>query len=360
MDDVLPGQRVDYKQAKQHNTLEIPPDLTAPSRDGSLAVPDVSPAGTATYSEYSNEQQAPRTGAVASAVLPEQEKIKFKRNEDRHWLVIQGEPDQVWPRVREFWLENGFLLRVDNPAIGIMETGWAENRADIPQGPIRKVLGKVLGGLYAAGTRDKFRVRLERGAQPGTTELFLTHQGMEEVIDESNPSPEGSVWKRRPRDHELEIEMLKRLMVFIGVQEKRAERMLAQNQNQEVEKPQARIVRTQEGDVSLVLQEGFSQAWRSTGLALDRVGFNVQDRDRAKRIYYVRYTDPERQGDDGGWLSKLAFWSDDDDQPSNDRFQVQLQPDGEVTRILVRGEDGSPDTTGTGERILRLLHEQLR
>ena len=34
------------------------------------------------------------------------------------------------------------------------------------------------------------------------------------------------------------------------------------------------------------------RAWRRVG-ALDRVGFTVEDRDPLRRVYYVRYVDPE-------------------------------------------------------------------
>ncbi len=355
-DNVFPDKRADYKKARSTRSLEVPPDLTEPGYDDTLAVPEISPSGTATYSDYSGEQ---RDGPqVAQGVLSEPETIRFERDGDRYWLVIQSAPAQVWPRLRQFWLDNGFLLRIDNPTIGIMETGWAENRADIPQGAIRSFFGKTLGSLYSAGTRDKFRVRLERGKKPETTELYLTHKGLEEIVQGEDIAPEGTIWKSRPRDPELEIEMLKRLMMFVGMPEQHAERVLANPKTKQTRRPRARMTRTDDGKISLVLEEGFSRAWRVTGLALDRVGFNVQDRDRARGIYYVKYQDPERRQRDKGFLSKLAFWNDDEEP--NDNFQVFLSSDGANTRIEVRTQKGEEDTSSTGERILTLLHEELR
>lgn len=356
VDDVLPDKRADYKKARRTRSLEVPPDLTQPGYDDTLAVPEISPSGTATYSDYSGERRDGPQGA--QTVLPEPEDIRFERDGERFWLMIQGTPAQVWPRVRQFWLENGFLLRVDNPTIGIMETGWSENRADIPQGAVRSFFSKTLGSLYSAGTRDKFRVRLERGKEPETTELYLTHKGLEEIVQGDDIAPEGSVWKSRPRDPELEIEMLKRLMVFVGMQEQRAERMLASQKTKQTQRPRVRMTRSDGGEVSLVLEESFSQAWRVTGLALDRVGFNVQDRDRARGIYYVQYQDPERRHQDKGFFSKLAFWSDD--EVPSDKFQVFLKSEGASTRIQIRTQEGEQDASSTGERILTLLHEELR
>ncbi len=116
-----------------------------------------------------------------------------------------GALDQLWPQVKEFWLQEGFLIKKEDPRVGILETGWLENRADIPQGMIRNVLGKVIDSVYSAATRDQYRTRLERGADPGTTEIYVTHRGVEEVVSGSaiDPTTYGSRvrptrnWKRR-------------------------------------------------------------------------------------------------------------------------------------------------------------------
>ena len=164
-----------------------------------------------------------------------------------------------------------FLIKREDPRIGILETDWAENRADIPMDPVRKVLSKALDSLYSSPTRDMFRVRLEAGAEPGTTELFLTHRGMQEVFDDKT-----TVWQPRPADPELESEMLNRLMVYMGVQEQQAKQAL-----QSAEAPAARaqfgMRATPMARRLLNVEEDVSRAWRRAGLALDRVGFSVED-----------------------------------------------------------------------------------
>jgi outer membrane protein assembly factor BamC len=350
---LIRDRSLDYKTSKTLPPLEVPPDLTSSTIDQGMAVPDAAPAaGSATYSAYASER-ATRPARGTSGVLPTPQGIRVERDGDQRWLVMQGEPGDYWDRVRQFWLENGMLLTVENPEIGIMETDWAENRANLPNiGVLRGLLQKV--SPYSTAERDKFRTRLERGIQPGTTELYLTHRGMEEVARSDNPALDDStIWKPRPSDPELEAEMLYRLMVYLGVDQHRADTMLSAAPKQE---ERARLVRASDGQVSLTVEEDFSQAWRRTGLALDRVGFTVEDRDRSQGIYIVRYVDPEA-GEKRGFFSKL-FSGDKKDR--NVEYQLKLVADAQDTEVVVLDKDGRRDNGDTAGRILSLLHEQLK
>lgn len=353
LESVTPDRRPDYKTAKPVETLEVPPDLTSSTLDDSLVVPEFTPSSSATLSDYTSERQS-GTARPAQGVMPSPEGMELKRDGDQRWLVVQGDAGPLWSKIREFWLQNGFLLSKEDPRVGIMETSWAENRADIADDPIRRVLGKVLDPLYSAATRDKFRVRLERGREPGTTEIYLTHRGMEEVLRGGPTETQTTVWQPRPRDPELEIEMIKRLMLYLGVQEARADTLAASAQQAA---PQAELVRDGER-THLTLFEDFSRAWRRTGVALDRTGFAVEDRNRDEGVYYVRYIDPDREAKKGGWLSKLGFGGDDEDEQT--QFRIKLTSDGANTRVGVLNQEGEVETSKTAERILTLLYEQLR
>jgi outer membrane protein assembly factor BamC len=356
VDEVFPDdKKVDYKKAETSNNLEVPPDLTSSTIDSDLAVPDLDPGATATYSDYSSERNGGKF-IRSEAVLPKQDNIQLKRDGKARWLVLRGSPEQVWPTLREFWLQTGFLIKKENPAIGILETGWNENREDIADDFITNALQKTfLDGLYSAATRDKFRVRLERGSQEGTTEVYLTHYGAEEVVESNTTS---TVWKPRPRDPELEIEMLRRMAVYFGVDEKKSQRMAERRGQPKVERAQL----YRQGEVSkLRLYDDFPRAWRRTGLALDRIGFTVEDRDRSRGIYYVRYTDPLKGSNtEKGWLDKFKFWGDDE-VASTETYQINLREAGDSgTQVQVLNKQGQPEKSQTAHRILSLLHEQLK
>ncbi len=345
------GKKADYKQSRTEAPLEIPPDLSSATIEDALAVP----GGTATtYSDYASGEQG-KVAPGSTGVLVQPQNLRIERHGDKQWLVAQASAEAMWPKVRDFWLQNGFLLTMDDPSVGILETEWAENRADIPQDIIRGTIGKALDFLYSSATRDRFRVRLER-VSDDTTEIFISHRGMEEV--EQGSKSESTIWKPRPSDPELEAEMLKRLMVFMGSSEAHAAGQVAQAHST-ARAPRSQLLVDASGASTLVVEEGISRAWREVGLALDRVGFTVEDRDRTAGLYFVRYNDPLKEDKKKGFLSKLAFWSSDDPL-SAEQYQILLTGAGEKTNVTVQNKDGQRDNSSTAKRILTLVQEQMQ
>lgn len=353
---MIESKKIDYKSAGKLPPLEIPPDLTSPNRDERYTVPDISPRGSATFSAYSSERTGTRD-AAAQEVLPQIEKMRVERSGSQRWLVVAGPPDKIWPTLKEFWQELGFIVNLELPDAGIMETDWAENRAKLPQDMIRATLGRFLEQIYSTPERDKFRTRLEKGAEEGTTEIYISHRGMYEVY--ANEGQDRTVWQPRPADPELEAEMLRRLMVRLGTEESRSKTMMAGESKKE---ERAKLLRATGGAGSLQLLEAFDRSWRRVGLALDRVGFTVEDRDRAKGLYYVRYVDTEAgdtQKSDGGFLSKLKFW-DSGKPAANQQFRILVQGDGGASTVQILTREGGVDNSETAKKILGLLYDQLK
>ena len=351
--------KVDYKSAGQSAPLEVPPDLVRPGTDDRYKVPDINPTGTATYSDYSRERAGQaRAGAVT--VLPDVPNARVVRDGSERWLVVKGAPEQTWVTVKDFWQEGGFIINVELPQAGIMETDWAEKRAKVDAGMIRNFLSRVLDTVYSSSERDKYRTRLERGAQPGTTEVYISHRGMEEVYTGNvSAGVADTRWQPRPPDPELEAEMLRRLMVRLGVDEARAKSEISSTQPVAL---RATLSRGDDGTGTLALNEQFDRAWRRVGLVLDRVGFTVEDRDRSKGLYYVRYIDPQadNKSADQGFLSKLKFWGSDKPKPS-EQFRIQVKDANAAgTQVNVLNKDGAREQSDTAGRILALLYEQLK
>jgi len=360
----LSGKPIDYKSTNTLPPLEIPPDLTTPGTDDRFVVPDTSARSSASASAYAADR-ASNKPAGQSGVLPTAAKVRFERAGSQRWLVIDADAEQVWPTVRQFWLEQGFILTIESPTTGVLETDWAENRAKLPMDFIRNTLGKVLDSIYSTGERDKFRTRLERSTDGKTTEIYITHRGMVEVADKRSAntsirdsSTDSTVWQPRPADPELEAEFLQRLMVRLGVDEAAAKTQVAGKNP--AGQDRARLSKSAEG-TRLTIDERFDRAWRRVGLALDRVGFTVEDRDRANGNYFVRYADPDSGKKKDGILDKLAFWRDKDDPKKAISYKVTVVDNGNnTTDVRVINPQGERDTSDTATRILTLLHEQLR
>jgi outer membrane protein assembly factor BamC len=351
--------KVDYKSAGQAAPLEVPPDLMRPGTDDRFKVPDINPTGTATYSDYSRERAGQaRPGAVV--VLPDVPNARVVRDGSERWLVVKGTPEQTWVTVKDFWQESGFIINVELPQAGVMETDWAEKRAKVDAGMIRNFLSRVLDSVYSTSERDKYRTRLEHGAQAGTTEIYVSHRGMEEVYTGNASAGGGDTrWQPRPPDPELEAEMLRRLMVRFGVDEARAKSEIGSTPPVAL---RATLSRGDDGTGTLALNEQFDRAWRRVGLALDRVGFTVEDRDRSKGLYFVRYIDPQadNKSADQGFLSKLKFWGSDKPKPS-EQFRIQVKDANAAgCQVNVLNKEGAREQSDTAGRILALLYEQLK
>ena len=343
-------KRIDYKSTSTAPALELPPDLTTPRYDDRYSVSTAS--GLAAQQASGKARESEFLATVPNA--------RIARAGNERWLVVKIAPEQAWTVTRQFWTESGFVLAVEQPALGLMETDWAENRADIPADALRRSLGQFADIFYTTYKRDKFRTRVERGAETGTVEIYVSHRGMEQVptakID--NSSPAAFAWALMPPNPDLEAEMLTRLMVRFGTAEPQAVAAVAQAAAQS---DRARIEKGADGVPKLVIDESFDRAWRRVGLALDRSGFTVVDRDRSTGVYYVRYADPDAEigKRDQSWLSKLAFWRKDEaEKPEQYRITVVEQAPSSL--VSVQDTKGAPDKTPASDRILALLKDQLK
>ena len=353
---VIEGKKIDYKSAGKGKALDVPADLSAPPASDRYNVPESS-SSSATYSEYSENQASNPGEPSTSAVLPAgQEKIRLERGGTQRWLVAEADPDALWPAIREFWQDNGFLIDRESPEIGIMETDWAENRAKIPDSTIRNLLGKVLDGAYSYPERDKFRTRLERGSVEGTTEIYISHRGAYQVVI-GERQQEQLKWQMRPTDPDLEAEMLSRLRDRLGGAEEQVE---AKGKAPAAES-RAELTINGQTPEALLLRDSFDRAWRRVGLALDRVGFTVEDRDRSKGVYFVRYVDPDVVDENSeSFMSKLAFWRSSDAAKKQEQYRISVADVERGSEVRVLDAAGQKVNTTSAGRILTLLQAELK
>ena len=264
--------------------------------------------------------------------------------------------------LQDFWASVGLAVKYQDAKTGIIQTEWAENKANLPKDIIRATIGKALDVVYDTGTRDQYRARMER-AEDGTTNIFITHRQMVEVL--KGRQEESTIWQPGPSDPELEAVMLTRLAQMLETEfnpKAKPEEQKALEQLAAVKySPMSRIEEGADGKpVAVVIDEPFDRAWRRVGVALDRGGFEVTDRDRTQGLFMINYLDPDyeqqKKSEQGFFANLFSNAEAVDPVP----YRIRLTPDGETTRVTVTGEDGRADTTGVAPRILTLIGEQTR
>uniref|UniRef100_B1XUZ7 NlpBDapX family lipoprotein n=1 Tax=Polynucleobacter necessarius subsp. necessarius (strain STIR1) TaxID=452638 RepID=B1XUZ7_POLNS len=350
---VTSNDTVDYKSAGavRGPNLSYPPDLITAQADRRYIVQD----GTATMSEYNTAVK--KSVQMRSNVMTGISGMRIARDGERRWLVVEKPATELYPQVKDFWQENGFLLVIDSPTTGIMETDWAENRAKIAQDWIRSTIGGALDSIYDTGERDKYKTRLEV-VKPGETEIYITQRGaIEKCVTDNMGQCISTIWTARPNDPELEAAFLARLMEHLGMTQEQAKAMVAAPLGPKT--PKAKFVQDGTNQAHIELSTGFDRSWRDIGLALDRSNFTVEDRNRSTGVYYVRYVNPKDVGDSKGIFSNL-FSSKDDASLKAKKYQVVVKSTGENSAsVYVQDAEGKPENTPAGFQLLTVLTDQL-
>lgn len=391
----------DYKGASRSRPLEVPPDLTSISSSDTYAVP----GGTTTYSSYSQEQAA--EGEVGEKILPKPDNVRMVRAGAQRWLVVDAPPEKIWPVVREFWSDMGFAIVTENAQTGVIETEWldpSELDAEEKKGNYLDRFEGFLDRLSGLNDRQKFRTRLDRGVEPKTTEIYMSHRTLSSTPDDGKNRVQtalgeietgyrldnGKVVTQNERAvaEDIDAELLRRLMVRLGIAERQSHEIIAKVSNEQ----HAVLKKETDGTLNLTVNDPFDRAWRRVGLALDRIGFVVEDRDRSQGLFYVRYFDiaDDKTQENKGLFDKLKFWGDDDKEKEVRRpvakkesdeglidklkfwdagekgkkeallYLVKVEDAGEGSRVLITYPDGKRDRSSTADRIINLLYAQLK
>ncbi|OAJ69333.1 hypothetical protein A7976_00150 [Methylobacillus sp. MM3] len=392
----------DYKSAGRGKPLEVPPDLTSASASDTYNVP-----GGTTYSQYSEGQG--QQEEQTEKILPTSDSVKMERAGSQRWLVVQAPPEKVWPVVREFWNELGFAVRTENPQTGVMETEWVDP-SDLTKDKEGNYLDKFQGWLdklNALSSRQKFRTRIDRGTEEETTEVYLSHRSVSDVPDDGkqrvrtiygevetgyrNEDFEKKKGSKEGRAiaEDIDAELLRRLMVRMGVEEQKSHTIMAAASTEK----RATFEQDKSGNTKLTVNDPFDRAWRRVGLALDRIGFVVEDRDRSRGVFFVRYSDisiddPQSEAKKKGLLDTLKFWGDDEEEKSKapapkkeekgltdklkfwgedkdkaereKQYRIQIGRGEETSAVTVTDQNGQVDVSPTANRILAMLYDQLK
>lgn len=331
LDSLATGATIDYKSQVKGSPLEVPPGLTDFEKNKQFKLDGDGVRFSTINQDPTAQSTAPGQLLIAASDM------SIERAGESRWLVVKRPAEKVWPVLQEFWEENGLTIRSNSPKLGIIETDWAENRANLPQTGLRKLLGRALDGIYDTGTRDMFKTRVERTATG--VEIYISHRGMEEVYTSS--AKDQTVWQPRAADPQLEAELLRRLMIKLGTNEKEAQAILSNTVN-------SNKGATISGD-KLVVADSMENAWRRVGLSLDRAGLSVIDRDYSSRTYIVTPS-PDDRGIFRKSFGKL-----------NENYQVKFKAiNASQTEVAFFDKNGAPIVDSGLSKVLKNLQSSLK
>lgn len=321
--------------------LEVPPDLSQPSVTDSLALPNI--AGGSTYSSYQGTEY--KGEKVAPANL---KGVKVIRDGADQWLEINTTAEKLWPQLRAFFVAVGFEIKREDKQLGIMETNWLENKPYVPSNWVSKLLNRV----SSTGLKDKYRARLEKTANPNVIRVFITHRGLKEEAAEDINSIK-IWWVRRDSDPELEAEMYQRFLIFRDIKRSQAIQLV----DKAAAKERTKII-DKDDTKMLQVSEGFARTWRRVGIALDRIGLLVDDRNRSGGLYYLRITDDFRDKvkEEKGWLASL-FSSKN--VKLKDRYLLSVSDEKDKTIISIYETTGAKADSRFVNQLLNDLKKYL-
>jgi outer membrane protein assembly factor BamC len=317
-----------YESSKDIRDLTVPPDLDKPVMNKNSAIPELENS-IKSYSSYEENIGAKSTASYERKYSG----MHFVRNGSLFWLEIDAPGAEIWTDIRKFFVHLGFKIKKEQPRIGYMETDWLENRIGLPTNFLADWLGKV----FSSGLLDKYRVRLEWDDQNKVTRVFIIHQGLKEVVitdeDESSAVLQ-TRWEPRAPDPDLEIEMLMRFMAYRGMDEKMAEKQVTSTKPVQLTKLEG------EGDkTTLTINEPFARAWRRVSIALDRLGYLVEDKNRTAGIYYVKIPETFEIPKQGGIFG--TFFTDTQ-KPTHYRYLIILEEKEDATVVTIKSNGDVP------------------
>lgn len=348
VNELMESEQVDYKSTVRGDPLTLPPDLSSVQINPRYSTHGGA-ASAAAYNKALAKSEKQRAGG---GVLPTDGDVQVLREGNKRWLQVNRDANLVYKDVIAFWGNEGFTINRDNPAAGIVETDWAENRAKIPGGLLRRALGSIIDMVADSGERERFTTRLER--VNGKTEVFISHERMVETAMDRDGTT--FKWLPAPEQQELNAVMLSRLMVYMGAPKEKARQAVKEAAPTTPQKAyKADFVAN---NAALGINANKESAYRQVGQALTSSGFTIDSSDASKGNYVVRYLDTDT-GEKRKSASIISRLFGDKGNRIAIPYIINVTGEGNQSVISVRNEQGAVDQSETAHRILSVLREKL-
>jgi len=288
-----------YYSDKSVSSLEVPPDLTSPNYQNAFRLNNLAPNAKKNFISNSEDNEN-------SEILKSSSDIQIMKDGARRWLEIDKDSETVWQLSLDFFKKMGFNIEISNKKTGIIQTNFLENRPrpNLPKSSINviKQVFQDFGKSYSLGSIDRYRIRIE--PNNNKTEVFLTLDQMQEVVSKTDGNVSHTVYQAAVRNESIEVEMLYKLMVFLGGDAATSREKIISSSVKE-NTPIFEIKDSLNGYAKLVVNMNVVEAWDNISWALDQARVDIEDKDFMEKTFYLNAA---RTSDNG--ISSLIFGDD--------------------------------------------------
>ncbi len=263
----------DYLEAETIPPIQIPKELDKSSLEQLFVIPPIEAGEAVLTSEF----KVPRPDRVA--INRHEDNIRIQKLGNRRWVVIDSPPEKVWPRVLQFLADSNIGISMKNPIKGMIETTWLPYQDD-------------------EVTKNKYRIFIEHSLQHGTSEIHVRHV----MVPRSVSGGGHLTWPNVSVNPERETWLIDELVGQLVQDERTSVSFLAQAIDSEVK---SKLIVADGSVPTIEIKLDYARAWASLGLALDRGGFDVNDKDRENGTYYVSHSDKDDDDQEPGFFSRL-------------------------------------------------------
>jgi outer membrane protein assembly factor BamC len=295
-------------------------------------------------------------------VLAKVYSMLLESNGDMYWIQVEEPVDNLYQLVKNFWAEEGYRLEVDEPVIGLMQTEWISKE----EGGVEESsswFGKLFTSEDLSASQDQYSTRIERDNTGDLNRIYIAHRGTEyryvlTTDGARDDERSDSEWAFRPREPELEIEMLSRLMIYLGLQDAEVEK---QRSNIRLFKPRAFLdLDTDEGSPFLIINDVYQIAWNRVFHQLERmnieiISFEFKSGFSNEGVIFIKVSTLE-VAEGGGFFS----FQSDEKEGEIKLTLVFSEETNQTTRLILEDDKGQFDTSPEGNEFIKLLYRKIK
>lgn len=340
-----------YLDASLGSNLELPPDLSEFKEDSRFELP----AGIS---------GAESTAKGKVPVLARVDSLRLEGSGDLYWLSVEEPVDNLYQLIKNFWFSEGYRLMTDEPVIGIMQTEWVLTEQG-PSDASNSWFKSLFVGENLAASQDQYRTRVELDQTENVSRIYIAHRGTERGYyvtlgdAQKKDFDDDNQWHFRQPEPELEVEMLSRLMIFLGLQEAEVEQQVA---DAKLFKPRAfQRMDSAEQSPYLIVKDPYQIAWNRVYHQLERMNFEIEKAEFESGLLgegaiTVIAQVTESQEEKG----LFSFFSNSGETVEKEIVLVLTEVTHELTRVMIQTRARDVDTSPAGAAFLDLLYKKIR